>query len=108
MSSLMQFDGLVGRRGVRLEFSKGVLPWEEAGHRFVYREPVPCPTCGKDHAQLYVAWRKPCGMFGPWVQFRFNGEVHAPDLSIPIDVWKIPRDARPLSPEDNAAAWHRS
>ena len=107
MSSILQFSGQVGRRGVRLEFCRGFLPWETE-RRFVYREPVPCVTCGKDHGQLYVAWRKPCGMFGPWIVFRYNGEEHVPDLSIPIDVDRIPRGARLLSAEENSAAWHRS
>lgn len=56
-------------------------------------------------AKLYRIWRKPAGMFGCWVVFRYNGEEHVPDLSIPIGVDKLPRDAEPLTDEEAASYW---
>lgn len=110
MSSLLQFGGEIGKKGVRLEFVKSYIPWGEC-HQFCKPqegESVPCSVCNEEHPQLYVAWRKPRGMFGVWVVFQYNGQEQVPDLSIPIDVEKLPRDARPLSLEENSQAWHRS
>lgn len=56
-------------------------------------------------SKLYRIWRKPCGMFGCWVVFRYNGEEHVPDLSVPIGVYKLPRDAEPLTDDEAAAYW---
>ena len=110
MSSLLQFDGQTGRRGVRLELTYQTIgeyvPGE--GYTWTMREPVPCSKCGKPHEQIHIAWRRPVDMLGCWIRFRLNGHLIAPDLSIPINVDKMPRDARPLSAEENSAAWHRS
>ena len=104
MSSLSQFSGQTGRRGVRLEF---ILVDSTRDWRMSDVEPrVPCNICQKDHAQIRVAWRKPRGMSGCWVVFRYNGADHAPDLSVPINVEQLPRDAEPLSPEENSRSWH--
>jgi hypothetical protein len=56
-------------------------------------------------AKLYRIWRKPVGMFGPWVQFRWNGKLHAPDLSVPIAQINLPRDAEPLTDAEAARYW---
>lgn len=111
MSSLMQFRGHSDRRGVGLQF---VLIKKE--HWFVGDlkgltrdvdvERVPCKTCGKDHARLHIAYRKPVGMFGCWVVFRYNGEKQVPDLSVPISIEKLPRDAKPVTDEENEKYWH--
>ena len=69
-------------------------------------EPVPCPTCGKTHPRIHIAIRKPAGTFGCWVVFRYNGEEHVPDLSTPVAVFKLPRDAKPLSDEESNRIWH--
>jgi hypothetical protein len=114
MSSLLQFRGKVGRKGVLLEFylathHKFTIGGEE--HIGALTEPVEeieCPQCGKKHPQLYVAWRKPAGMFGHFVVFRYLGEEQVPDLSIPIAVERVPRGARKLTAEENARHWHRS
>jgi hypothetical protein len=103
VSSLLQFNGDVSYRGVGLQF---VLREKEAEWNQAPAEPVACTICGKDHERIHVAYRKPCGMFGPWVVFRYNGEEHVPDLSIPISVERIPRGAEPLSDEENARVWH--
>jgi hypothetical protein len=70
-------------------------------------ELVPCLICGKEHPQLYVAWRKPAGFWGAWTVFRYLGEEHVPDLSVPIAVPCPPKGAVKLSAKDNATAWHR-
>ena len=129
MSSLLQFSGRTGRRGVELQFYKSLphgfyldhFTGEYRNGQPVYEgkdyheysegtgpaaEEVTCLTCGKQHPRLYVAWRKPVGMFGCWVVFRYNGEEHVPDLSVPISLYKLPRDAKPLSDSDNAKYWH--
>ena len=105
MSSLLQFRGEMTRRGVGLQF---VLRADNAAWNAPPLEPVHCPTCGREHERIHVAFRKPCGSFGPWAVFIWNGEKHVPDLSIPISTYKLPWDAKPLSNDENAKAWHES
>ena len=91
------------RKGVRLEFyltQDGVSYGPPT-------EPIACQVCGKEHPQLYTAWRKPVGFWGAWTVFRYLGEEHTPDLSIPIAVPTPPKGAVKLSARENAAAWHR-
>lgn len=117
MSSLLQFNGDTSTRGVSLEFYQTTPNMEDvAGHGPLFAnmptsgvpvELVPCNICGKAHERLYVAWRKPAGMFGCWVQFRINGKVEVPDLSVPIATFRLPRDAKPLSDTENSRRWHR-
>lgn len=57
--------------------------------------------------KLYEVYRKPVGMFGAWVMFRFNNDTHAPDLSVPISVEKLPRDAKPLTEVQSANYWFK-
>ena len=104
--NLLQSDFRMSRRkGVRLEFTL-----HEDG--LCYQAPldplVPCHICGKAHEQIWVAWRKPAGAWGHWTVFRYLGEEHVPDLSIPIAVPRPPLGAVKLSPEDSCALWHRS
>lgn len=101
MSSMLQFDGKVGRRGVRLEF---YVAWSGSGNP---ADTTLCTRCDRSHPHLWYAWRKPAGIFGCWVQFRYNGETHVPDLSLPIPVFKLPRGAQRMTIEENAEAWHR-
>lgn len=119
MSSLLQFSGAVSRKGVQLEAYKVeriytpyqfTMDWERPKvtiRRFSYddvpTEKEQCPQCGKEHEKLYGFWRKPVGMMGQWVVFRINGEEHVPDLSIPIQLHKMPKDAKPLP----ITLWHR-
>jgi len=56
-------------------------------------------------AKLYRVWRKPRGMFGCWVVFKYNGAEHVPDLSVPIAVFKLPRDAEPLTEDEMRQYW---
>ena len=102
MSSLLQFRGDISRRGVGLQFY--LTTTGECTGRDV--EPVWCAQCGREHPQVYVAFRKPAGMFGCWVVFRFLGAEHVPDLSLPIPVPRVPRGARRLDAGENAALWH--
>jgi hypothetical protein len=115
MSSLLQFQGKVVKKGVLLEFYLATHhKWINAngqectGALTEATEDISCPQCGKKHPQLYVAWRKPAGMFGHFVVFRYLGEEQVPDLSIPIAVERVPRGARKLTSEENAKHWHRS
>ncbi len=92
------------RKGVRLEF---YLTQDGLSHGPA-TELVQCRFCVGQHPQLYVAWRKPAGTWGHWTVFRYLGEEHVPDLSIPIPVPSLPRNAVKLSPEDSCALWHRN
>jgi hypothetical protein len=109
MSSLLQFGGNITKDGVHLE-----LYLAEDGPNPTYKglllyptEEIDCIKCGRKHPQLYTIIRKPIGMMGHWVVFRYLGEEHVPDLSCPIAVPKLPRGAKKMTPEENAAAWHR-
>ena len=117
MSSLLQFNGNTSKKGAQLQaylvkkewaISRYALAYDRSititSFRYSYKdvEPEHCPTCGQDHAKLYGFWRKPLGMWGHWVVFRYNGEKHVPDLSIPLSLEKLPRDAKPISLE----YWH--
>jgi hypothetical protein len=118
MTSLLQFNGTIDRRGVGLEFIKSTVvknkvigfdrgtleTWTTEDKD--YDEKHLCTVCGQLHPRMYVAFRKPCGMFGCWVQFRYNGEVHVPDLSIPITVKEYPRDAIRMSDVESSRMWH--
>jgi hypothetical protein len=56
-------------------------------------------------AKLYRFYRRPAGMFGVWVVFRYNGKDNVPDLSVPISLHKLPRDAKPLTDEEMRKYW---
>lgn len=107
MSSLLQFHGEIGRQGVLLEFERYIQDIDKPISECYLDPRVPCTICGKDHPQVGVAWRKPCGMLGCWVQFRYLGAIHAPDLSVPICVPEWPKGTRILTPEENSELWHR-
>ena len=118
----MQFNGETGRKGVRLQFvlvRKG-KDWERyngpGSHNPTpdstsFTEPADtytCATCGRTHARIAVAWRRPVGMWGQWVVFRYNGSEHVPDLSTPIDVFTYPRGSQLLTDEESSRIWHSS
>lgn len=130
MSSLMQFGGKTGNKGVELQFyhvkehgfktphftgeynENGPIYEGEDYHAFPESSGNPtdeifCPVCQKMHPRLWVAWRKPVGMMGVWVVFRYNGEEHVPDMSIPIATYRIPRDAKMLDEKENGEYWHQ-
>jgi hypothetical protein len=123
MSSLLQFEGKY-RRSPR-------HPWlTEIGLEFVryvddrhfqemmylkkksiddcYLDPkVECTICGKSHPQIGVAYRRPRGMLGCWVQFQYLGSLHSPDLSVPISVPEWPKGTYILNQQENSENWHR-
>jgi len=118
MSSLLQFNGTIDKRGVGLEFIKSTKV-----KRYVYGfdsqtletwttestdydEKHLCTVCGQLHPRMYVAFRKPCGMFGCWVEFRYHGEVQVPDLSIPITVQEYPKGAIRMDDVESSRMWH--
>lgn len=122
MSSLLQFSGDTSARGVGLQFvlvTKDEPTWSKYCGPESYN-PSPesttftkdvdtyaCNTCGRTHARIHVAYRKPAGMWGCWVVFRYNGAEHVPDLSVPISVFRLPKDAKPLSDDDSSKIWHK-
>lgn len=110
MSSLLQFGGQVSWRGVHLQcYQTKPRPeprWADIPACGDAVELVPCAKCGESHARLHIFVRKPVGMLGCWVQFRYCGAIHAPDLSVPIALFTLPRDARPVTDEENARLWH--
>lgn len=113
----MQFRGSITRRGVGLRFylTKPNMKTGISGNRIYADSPclgepvteIKCEKCGCSHPHLYVAYRKPVGMIGCWVQFRINGVVLATDLSVPIATFRLPRDAKPMTGKENDEAWHR-
>jgi hypothetical protein len=92
------------KRGVRLEFT---LHEEGLCYKPALEPLVSCTVCDSAHEQLWVAWRKPAGFWGAWTVFRYLGEEHVPDLTVPIAVPRVPKDATKLAPKENSATWHR-
>lgn len=54
---------------------------------------------------LYRFYRKPADMCGCWVGFRYLGEVHYPDLSVPIQLFELPKGAERLTDDEMADYW---
>ena len=102
MSSLLQHDGeIVGNKVVLKMYKITKKDYNETDS-----EPFLCHKCSRYHPILYKVSRRPIGMFGHFVVFRYNGAEHVPDLSIPIAVEKLPKDAKAMSVEDCAKYWH--
>lgn len=68
------------------------------------REPITFKN-GRTAPRLYRIWRRPVGMFGCWVVFRYLGQEHVPDLSVPIAVFKLPRGAECLTMTEMENYW---
>ena len=113
MSSLLQHTGSIIDGKVELfcyQVSKG-KDWEKYNGSDAY-DPNPNSTVftdpvelTNDNPRLYRFWRKPRGMFGQWVVFRYNREDHVPDLSVPIPLFELPKDAERMSDEDCEVYW---
>lgn len=123
-TSLMQFSGSISRdKGVGLLFylvTKG-KDWEKYNGPDAYKpspksttfcddkEPITLinPKHGQPSTvpQLYRVWRKPCDTCGCWVGFRYLGEVHFPDLSVPIPSHELPKGAEKLTDEEMIKYW---
>ena len=126
MSSLMQFNGKVTRQGVHLQFTH-TTPSQKFMEREIYPTGAIGPKVrdyylldsegcgdstdgiffpgGKFYPRIWTVARKPKGMCGCWVVFRYNGADHAPDLSCPIGTFKLPKDAMPMTNEDCIRTW---
>lgn len=102
MSSLLQFKGKISpQKGVGLEFYLVGPNGEEL-------ELDICPICGEKHPRLYRFWRKPAGLFGHWVVFRYLGKEQIPDLSVPLDLERKPRGSEQLPLTESCQCWHRT
>lgn len=103
MSSLLQFDGNISSRGVQLQFYR-MQNGKSYGSPSL--DMFSCHKCGGEHELIGLAWRKPAGMFGPWVRFRYLGSTHAPDISGPIAVPAWPIGTVVQSPTESMRIWH--
>jgi len=65
-----------------------------------------CPSCGRQHDALWTIHRVPVAPFGHFTVYRVNGSEHVPDMSTPMALERLPRDARRISAEDAARLWH--
>lgn len=108
MSSLLQFGGRYAKGKVGLLFQVVKKePWSDLGiTRDVDCDTFVCSQCGEEHSNLYEAFRRPVGMFGCWVVFRYHGAEQVPDLSIPISVERLPKGAKLMEQEWAEYYWH--
>lgn len=115
MLNLLQSSFKIDRKkGIQLEAIKEVKSYicrHYDNEVFVYEnriypEQFVCHKCGKFHEVLYKFWRKPADTFGAWLVFRVNGIEIVPDLSVPLSLEKMPRDAVKMTEEENSIAWH--
>lgn len=126
MSILLQFGGKYSSKGVHLQFVH-TTPSEKFIEREIYPTGAIGPkvreyylkdseSCGdttdgvfvpggKFYPRIWTAPRKPRGMFGCWVVFKYNGRDQVPDLSVPIHVFKLPKDAKPMTNEETINIW---
>lgn len=110
MSSLLQFGGEVSRAGVNLEAYQ-VSPskrWPDSETLGDPVELVPCTVCGNAHPGLHVFVRKPVGVLGCRVVFRWHGTEHVPDLSCPFGLFKLPRGSKACTDAESSERWHRN
>jgi len=117
MSSLLQHHGGMSTDGRKVELLAYLVikgkDWEKYCGPDSY-EPNPESTTftdptelipGTNLPKLYRFYRRPAGMWGHWVVFRYNGEEHVPDLSCPLSMFKLPRDAKPLTDKESITYW---
>jgi hypothetical protein len=76
-------------------------PFNILTHPWPGPDTITDPATGKRYPVLYRIYRRPAGMWGCWVVFRWGGKEHVPDLSCPIDADPMPRDAKRV-PDDEA------
>lgn len=104
MSSLMQFDGRINSKGV------GLICMLDSGKSYKERDEGN-PHNAKEMIEgtnlpvLYEFFRKPVEMWGAWVVFRYLGEEHAPDLSIPLTLNELPRGATRIPDQAALRYW---
>jgi len=83
--------------------------WQRSGNHLSSRnieEMESDPETGGQMETLYVIKRKLRGTFGHFPVFRINGEDHVPDMSLPMAIDRLPRDAVRLTPAQSARLWH--
>ena len=113
MSSLLQFEGKIDKKGVHL------MALLDNGHDIVkdgYKPYIECFEdvykcqcgCGKTFPAIYTFIRKPKGMWGCWVVFHWNNTDHVPDLSTPMSLKQTdrPKDLKRISNEESSQYWH--
>jgi hypothetical protein len=116
MSSLLQHHGGRSADGRRVELMcyqvKKGADWERYNGPDAYQPNQdsttftdPVEVDGNGNPVLWRFFRKPKGMFGQFVVFRYNGEDHVPDLSVPIQLFKLPRDAERVPEEVSNNYW---
>jgi len=111
----MQFSGKVSSQGVHLVAQKMPAGYPHnrngdvlhSGHMESPEIEFTCPTCGRKHGLLHTFIRKPRGMCGCWVVFQYNGEEHVPDLSVPLSLDRLPKDAVAMTEAESAEYWHK-
>ena len=100
MSSLLQFNGNIDRQGVHIQCylngDKGFLGAAET---------VTDPETGRELPVLYTFARKPAGMLGCWVVFRYLGEKHVPNMSCPLNLDTLPRGAVRMTDDETLETW---
>lgn len=65
-----------------------------------------CIVDGREHDKLWTVQRKPFGTGLYWNGINLNGEKVLIEGSLPNRVDRLPRDAKPVSPENAARVWH--
>lgn len=98
MTSLLQHHGGRSADGRKVELLFKRTGWPQSAETYVSAD-------GKVRPVLWRAYRRPVGLFGCWVVFRYCGEEHVPDLSVPISIVKPPRDAKRLTDAEADAHW---
>lgn len=125
MSSL-QFNGQISNQGVHLQayqttpsqkyMESEIYPAGAIGPKNRIYYLADSETCGdttdgifmpdgKFYPRIWTFVRKPRGMFGCWVVFWFNGKENVPDLSCPMGLFKLPKDAKPMDNETCIKTW---
>lgn len=90
--SMMQFEGRIrgGKVGLICMLDSG-KPYGERdeGNPHNAKEMIE----GTHLPVLYEFFRRPAGQWGAWTVFRYLGSEHAPDMSVPLTLKELPRDA---------------
>ena len=91
------------RKGPDWDTYNGPGAYEPRPDSTTFCDPVELDSSG--NPRLWRFYRRPLGMFGCWVVFRYNGEEHVPDLSVPLSLLRLPRDVQQLTDAESVAHW---
>jgi hypothetical protein len=91
------------KKGPDWEKYNGTTSYDPRPNSTTFTEPTELDSSGNPH--LWRFFREPAGMCGCWVVFKYNGQNHVPDLSVPISLFSIPKDAEKLSDEESVKHW---